>query len=211
MKDVFSGRAFRSPNTDNETMKENPIEANAGQANETKIAVRSLGMKGKEDSLEHWNKYQSMYTKNVAGDLGKKITTMNDLYQRNAQQVEAYNEFLESIWTMGSTGPNAAQQILKLLLEDADNSQRLLSAFFYYNPQTGQTMMLRPSAYIEQFLDNIRKMMSDPDRDDFEAFKKIFHAFDQLNQERSHIINNQGKVIADLAEKIGKYNTKSQD
>ena len=117
MKDVFSGRAFRSPNTDNETMKENPIEANAGQANETKIAVRSLGMKGKEDSLEHWNKYQSMYTKNVAGDLGKKITTMNDLYQRNAQQVEAYNEFLESIWTMGSTGPNAAQQILKLLID----------------------------------------------------------------------------------------------
>jgi hypothetical protein len=29
--------------------------------------------------------------------------------------------------------------------------------------------------------------------------------------ERSHIVNNQGKVIADMAEKIGKYNAKSQD
>jgi hypothetical protein len=39
-------------------------------------------------------------------------------------------------------------------------------------------MQLRPTAYIEQFLNKIRLMMSDPDRDDFEAFKKIFHAFE---------------------------------
>jgi hypothetical protein len=41
-------------------------------------------MKGKEDSLAHWNKYQSMFTKNVAGDIGKKMTAMNDIYQKNS-------------------------------------------------------------------------------------------------------------------------------
>ena len=72
-------------------------------------------------------------------------------------------------------------------------------------------MQLRPTAYIEQFLDKIRVMMSDPDRDESEALKTIVQAFEQLNMERSHIINNQGKVIADLAEKISKFDTKVED
>jgi archaellum component FlaC len=29
--------------------------------------------------------------------------------------------------------------------------------------------------------------------------------------ERSHIVNNQGKVIADMAEKLSRFNTKVED
>ena len=39
-------------------------------------------------------------------------------------------------------------------------------------------MMLRPASYIGQFIDNIRKMMADPDRDNQKAFKTIIEAFD---------------------------------
>ena len=52
-------------------------------------------------------------------------------------------------------------------------------------------------------------MMSNPDRDDLKAFKTIIEAFDQLNKERSHIINNQGQVISDFAERLVKYREKS--
>ena len=71
--------------------------------------------------------------------------------------------------------------------------------------------MLRPSAYIGQFLDNIRQMMADPNRDDFKAFKTLIEAFDQLNKERSHIVNNQGEVIGDFAEKIAKFDQNNRD
>ena len=65
--------------------------------------------------------------------------------------------------------------------------------------------MLRPQQYIGQFIDNIRKLVSDPNRDDFKALKTIIEAFDQLNKERSHIVNNQGRVIADFSERIAKF------
>lgn len=53
--------------------------------------------------------------------------------------------------------------------------------------------------------------MADPNRDDSKAFKTIIEAFDQMNKERSHIINNQGKVIADFSEKLAKYKQNGQD
>lgn len=46
-----------------------------------------------------------------------------------------------------------------------------MSVFFYYNPQTGQVMSIMPPAYIGKFLDNIRAMMNNPNRNDQEAFK----------------------------------------
>ena len=136
---------------------------------------------------------------------------MNQLYQENAKQVGAFDEFLTSTWEIGKGGDDIAQQLLKQMLESPEVSQKLMSVFFYYNPQTGETEMLRPSTYIGQFLDNIREMMSDPERDDSEAFKTIIESFDQLNKERSHIINNQGKVIADFADKIAKFDQNSKD
>lgn len=71
--------------------------------------------------------------------------------------------------------------------------------------------MLRPAPYISQFLDNIRAMMADPNREDSKAFKTIIEAFDQLNKERSHIINNQGQVIADFSDRIAKFDQKNKD
>ena len=71
---------------DNYTMTSNPVESNSETAKNATIAVRSLGMKGDvEKGLAYWNKYQSMFTKNVAGDLGKKMQQMNSLYQMNAE------------------------------------------------------------------------------------------------------------------------------
>lgn len=68
--------------------------------------------------------------------------------------------------------------MLTTLLESPDLSQKLLSAFFYHDPGTGNTMMLRPASYIGQFIDNIRKMMADPDRDNHKSFRTIIEAFD---------------------------------
>lgn len=67
-------------------------------------------------------------------------------------------------------------------------------------------MMLRPASYIGQFLDNIRTMVSSPERDNEKAFKTIVEAFDQVNKERAHIVNNQGKVLADFSDKLTKFN-----
>ena len=60
-------------------------------------------------------------------------------------------------------------------------------------------------------MDNIREMVSNPDRDNLEVFKTIIMAFEQVNKERANIVNNQGKVIADFADKIAKFNTESTD
>ena len=50
------------------------------------------------------------------------------------------------------------------------------------------------------------------DRIDYqEAFQTFIQAFDQLNKERSHIINNQGDVIADFAERISKFDRSNKD
>lgn len=101
--------------------------------------------------------------------------------------------------------------MLKMLVESPELSQKLLSAFFYYNPQTGELQQLRPSAYIGQFLNNIREMLSSDSIDYQDAFKTFIEAFDQLNKERSHIINNQGDVIADFGEKIFNFDKKNKD
>jgi hypothetical protein len=130
---------------------------------------------------------------------------MNELYQENANQVQTYDEFLSKTWDIGKAGDDVAQQLLKNMLESPEVSQKLLSVFFLYNPQTGETQMLRPLPYITQFLDNIRRAMADPERNDSDVFKKLVMAFDQLNKERSNIINNQGKVIADFSEKLAKF------
>ena len=208
IKDVFSFKAFRELKTDETFLQENPTEKNAEHAKDTNIAVRNLKMKGAgkaEENLAHFNKLQSQLGGAQYGDLLSRIQKMNELYQENSRQVESYDEFISKTWDIGKGGEDIAQQLLKQMLESPDISQKLLSVFFYYNPQTGETQMLWPSAYISGFLDNIRKMMSQPDRKDSEAFKTIIQAFEQLNVERSHIINNQGKVIADFSDKLANY------
>ena len=192
-----------------EVLTKDPTEDNKEKATRANIAVRSLKMKGTPE--KNLALLDRLGGQNAAGNLRTRIEGMNKLYQANAEQVEQYSEFIAKTWEMGQGDSELSQQVLRQLLESPELSQRLLSAFFYYNPQTGDTQMLRPAAYIGQFLENIRAMMANPDRDDEEAFKTLIEAFDQLNKERSHIINNQGDIIADFAEKIFKLNQNEKD
>ena len=62
-----------------------------------------------------------------------------------------------------------------------------------------------PPAAIGKFVDNIRDKVSNEDRDNEEVFKEIVMAFEQVNKERAHIVNNQGKIIADMADRLSKF------
>lgn len=150
---------------------------------------------------------------NAAGkSILERLEYMNDLCKTNARQVDTYNNFIEKTWDIGSQSKDAAGRALQILLESPEMSEKLLSAFFYYDPMTGKTRTTRPTAYIGQFLDNIRKLMSDENRDDIKSLKTIIEAFDQLNQERAHIVNQQGKAIQDVADSISKADTsKAED
>lgn len=157
IKDLFSGKTFKEEVAANPYMMSNPVEDNSEQAKNASISVRSLKMKGQaESNLAYFNKLQGMMGQAQYGDLLPRIQKMNELYQENAKQVGAYEEFIGKTWELGKVGDDAAQQILKHMLESPEVSQKLLSVFFLYNPQTGETQMLRPLPYITQFLDNIR-------------------------------------------------------
>ena len=106
-----------------ETLWDNPVEQNSEQAKNTSISVRSLKMKGQaESNLAYFNKLQGMMGQAQYGDLLPRIQKMNELYQENAKQVEAYDEFLSKTWDIGKVGDDAAQQILKHMLESPEVS-----------------------------------------------------------------------------------------
>ena len=44
-----------------------------------------------------------------------------------------------------------------------------------------------------------------------EKFRTMVNAFDQLNKERAHIINNQGKQITQFARKINNFDANSKN
>lgn len=85
-----------------------------------------------------------------------------------------------------------------------------MSAFYYYQPQTGKVLSLFPDAYIAGFLKNIRNLVSGDDAWS-EKFKTIIEAFDQINKERANIVNQQGDVITDFAEKIKNFDLKAEN
>lgn len=66
--------------------------------------------------------------------------------------------------------------------------------FFYYNPQTQETMMTRPMPYIGLFVKKLQDLTSDGG-DWYDKIQIFIEALEQLNMERSHIINNQGNQI----------------
>lgn len=133
---------------------------------------------------------------------------MNDLYQINVKHVGSYSDFISNLWEMGGGNDQLSAQILRILVESPELSEKLLSVLFYYDPQTGKLLQLMPKTYIGQFLDNIRNMLTGENVDYQEAFQKFIMAFEQLNVERSQIVNNQGKVLTDFAEKMANYDKK---
>lgn len=56
-------------------------------------------------------------------------------------------------------------------------------------------MSTMPSAYVEQFLDNIRNMVLNDNISEEDKFKTIVEAFDQANKERGIIVNKQGEIL----------------
>jgi hypothetical protein len=86
---------------------------------------------------------------------------------------------------MGGGNDQLSAQILRILVESPELSEKLLSVLFYYDPQTGKLLQLMPKTYIGQFLDNIRNMLTGENVDYQEAFQKFIMAFEQLNVERS--------------------------
>ena len=73
-------------------------------------------------------------------------------------------------------------------------------------------MMLRPAAFIGQFLDNIRLLVASNERNGYEApLREVIDAFDQLNKERGHIVNQQGKIITQFADEISRASQNPDD
>lgn len=66
-------------------------------------------------------------------------------------------------------------------------------------------MTIRPTRFIGQFIENIRKMVSG-DMPASQMFKQLIMAFEQVNHERLLIINNQGKIIEHIASEVATKN-----
>lgn len=140
-----------------------------------------------------------------------RIKEMERLYTINSKQVGAFDKFLTDFWkTIENAKTEDKQRAVEMMLTSPDLSQKILSVFFYYNPQTQTTMMTRPMTYIGQFIKNLQELALDEDGDWDEKTKIFVEALEQLNMERSHIINNQGTQITDFAKKISSVNLKNQ-
>ena len=213
MKGVFAtfSDAFKDPSPENEYMTEDPSEKAEEIASNARIAVRSLKMKGKPDAGIKYAAAVLRSNKTTVNGLTiegliTKLNTMSDLLDVNVKQGLQYDDMIEKLWEMGKGNDDMSQQVMKAMLESPSMSQKLLSAFFYYDIQSGKTMMTRPSAYIGQFLDNIRNAVNDPDRDNQKVFKTLIEAFEQTNKERQHIMNKQGEALEELAKGIAEFN-----
>jgi hypothetical protein len=156
---------------------------NEEKSSKAKIAIRSLTMTGTpEKNLAYWQKYQRVIAKQGDASILDRLKNMERIYQLNSTQVGDYDKFIHDVWDLGKSGDATAQQVLKSLLESSSLSQKLLSAFFYFNPHNGKTMMLFPTDYIASVVKQIQEMMLDPNRDDLQAFKTIVETFDQSEQ-----------------------------
>lgn len=59
---------------------------------------------------------------------------MSKVYLTNSEQVGAYDNLIEKLWEMGKGNDDLSGQTMKAMLESPEMSQRLMSAFFYYDP-----------------------------------------------------------------------------
>lgn len=134
-------------------MTSNPVEENDETSTRTRIAMRSLTMKGDvQDKLAYMQKYQSMIAKSGEASILERLQKMEKYYQLNSQQVGDYEEFIQKLWDAGKSGDITAQEVMRYMLESSSISQKLLSAFFYFDPATGKTMMMFPQAHLGQFI-----------------------------------------------------------
>ena len=188
--------------------EEDVIEAGQQTAIGVQVGINSLQMKGglAEKNLARIDEgFQEEYKNAQSGAAFAKLKSMGRLYQKNQDQVSEYANFITKVWEKGRGNAASSQYMLKTLLESPELSQRLLSAFYYYNPDSGKVMMLRPPDYIGQFLDNIRDVVNNQDISTEDAFKKIVKAFDRANVERGIIVKKQGDIILEAVNLISTY------
>ena len=76
-----------------------------------------------------------------------------------------------------------------------------MSVFFYIQPKNGKLYTTRPTRYIDMFIEKMRALIASP-TDETEKFNTIVEAFEQLNLERSDIVNSQGDAIDAFVQKI---------
>ena len=158
-EDEFAGRK--------DAVTVDPLETNLKQREEVQAAMKSLDMAGFgiDEKFKNLDAVQkSLFGPTVDKTVRQRFDFSYGMYMRNSEAVDVYNEFIEKLWEMGKGNDDIAQQLMRILLESPDFSQKLLSAFFYYEPGTGKTFMLRPTRYIAQFIQNIRKEILNPER-----------------------------------------------
>ena len=143
-------------------LKVDPITQTEGIKSETKISVKKLGMVGTNASavMGKMDELTKMSGFNTDKTMLRRIKGMESLYEINTTQVMEFDKFLSGIAEMSKKNDENSERLLSMLLEDPDLSQKILSVFFYYNPQTQETQMLRPMQFIGQFVKNLQELMS---------------------------------------------------
>lgn len=175
-------------------------------AGESLRNLKKQGMSG-EKNLKYMDSLMQVSGKNKRNSVLTQLENINKLYTTNYTQVNEYNEFLTQAWEIGKGNEEISQSELRELLTNSDLSQKLMSAFYYYNPQSGQLMSVYPESYLKGFIDNIRKFV-DGDATWEEKFRTVIEAFDQVNMERSKIVNDQGLTIDKVAQQIANADMK---
>ena len=160
IKSIFgeAKSSISSASADSETFDVNPLDTSNETLTNVNATIKKLGGGGKiqenRATLDRW--MANVGKDKQTNDILKKLQSMKTIYAQNAEQVSAYNDFIASAWEIGRGDEQLAQLALKSMLESPEISQRLLSAFFYYNPDTGETQMMRPASFIGNFIYRIQ-------------------------------------------------------
>lgn len=208
-----TGRIVNPPSEYNITpfkIKELPSKKHSKLQRDFSINARMVKAKGmySEENMRKMDELSKLQGYTGKSSVLDRISYMVKLYENNSTQVVNFQDFMKKLWELGKVSKDAASKTLKAVLESPDFSQKLLSAFFYYDPSSGKTLSLRPMEYVGQFVENIRELVgTDPDRDDIEVLKTIIKAMEQMNMERWHIINLQGEALNGFLEDVYKINT----
>ena len=204
--DIFAGKPPKPWSAD-EILNYDPMSKVETTANEASASVRKLRMVGMngQRTLMKMDGIAAVQGAANGTQMLKRIQGMERLYAINSKQVVDYQKFLSELWAMAGQNADNAQNALSEILQSPELSQKILSVFFYYNPQTQETMMLRPSNHIGRFVANLQEMMS-TEGNWKRKFRMFVDALDQMNKERAHIVNGQGDAIVSFANRIANFN-----
>ena len=124
MKKLFGGGDDPGYLDSRVVLTEDPTKESAGIATDTKIAVRDLGMKGKnsEKTIAAMDEVAKVGNKLGGQPVFDRIKYMNGLYQTNVKQVAAYADFLKTMWEIGRGNEPDASTEIKTLLETPELS-----------------------------------------------------------------------------------------